>query len=625
MPQLKLRRNDYPKINRPISDLIFRLSPFFFLGLLFNLLCSSQSWAGDVSIDVDVRTHGNAVYVAIRNTGKHAASNVGIDVEIDNRRYKSTYRKLLAAGSAYRWSSEIVLPEVQGTYPVITQVNYLNDGAPAGIVAVTELSLGTVNHLAISCPRQELRLRDVREVTVPNFGVTVDAITPAVVGVETLSRDEKETVFKVSYLSPMLAGRSTIYYVYSQLTQNGLMGTKICGSNATFFRSNSVHSSIPLQWLEFGAILGLLFGLWLWRLRGAMSEVRVAAARALFSFGVVSFFLYFSRVAGEGAIFSLELLTKISLPFDGQLRPALKELMEWFFFEGGNYDPFFKWIADPLWYYFAFGNFFVLRFLIKPNPEREKNCLLMTWVKAGLLGRWQRCPESWAAGAWVGALALCVKLFYVPYLSSWTYLNVERFLFRPLELPQDPIAISKMLIDLLIFIDVSIFAVGYLVELPQLKNTIRSVEPTLFGWFICLVCYPPFNSIFYFLLEKPITHLFPPTLAWGHPALHFSIVFLWAIYCWATIALGMKSSNLTNRGTVASGPYRYIRHPAYASKVSVWILSSIYMGTMSVAYSFVLAVIYSLRAWTEERHLSADPDYLAYKERVRYRAIPGLF
>jgi protein-S-isoprenylcysteine O-methyltransferase Ste14 len=35
--------------------------------------------------------------------------------------------------------------------------------------------------------------------------------------------------------------------------------------------------------------------------------------------------------------------------------------------------------------------------------------------------------------------------------------------------------------------------------------------------------------------------------------------------------------------------------------------------------------IYFLRAITEERHLSNDPEYVAYAQKVRYRFIPGVF
>lgn len=38
-----------------------------------------------------------------------------------------------------------------------------------------------------------------------------------------------------------------------------------------------------------------------------------------------------------------------------------------------------------------------------------------------------------------------------------------------------------------------------------------------------------------------------------------------------------------------------------------------------------LCAVYGLRAWTEERHLSADPAYLAYKKRTPWLVFPGLY
>ena len=44
------------------------------------------------------------------------------------------------------------------------------------------------------------------------------------------------------------------------------------------------------------------------------------------------------------------------------------------------------------------------------------------------------------------------------------------------------------------------------------------------------------------------------------------------VYAWATLALGLRASNLTNRGIVTTGPYRWLRHPAYVAKnLSWWI------------------------------------------------------
>src|SRR5690349_18470926 len=46
----------------------------------------------------------------------------------------------------------------------------------------------------------------------------------------------------------------------------------------------------------------------------------------------------------------------------------------------------------------------------------------------------------------------------------------------------------------ILFADTLLFTLGYIVETPALRNRIRSVDPTFFGWFICLACYPPFND-----------------------------------------------------------------------------------------------------------------------------------
>ncbi|MBW2459776.1 MAG: isoprenylcysteine carboxyl methyltransferase, partial [Deltaproteobacteria bacterium] len=38
-----------------------------------------------------------------------------------------------------------------------------------------------------------------------------------------------------------------------------------------------------------------------------------------------------------------------------------------------------------------------------------------------------------------------------------------------------------------------------------------------------------------------------------------------------------------------------------------------------------LFMTYGARAWTEERHLSRDPDFRAYKKKVPYRFIPWVW
>jgi protein-S-isoprenylcysteine O-methyltransferase Ste14 len=103
-----------------------------------------------------------------------------------------------------------------------------------------------------------------------------------------------------------------------------------------------------------------------------------------------------------------------------------------------------------------------------------------------------------------------------------------------------------------------------------------------------------------------------------------SITVLWGIFAWASVALGWKASNLTNRGIVRSGPYRYVRHPAYAAKLLIWFIEGIFFGRYFIGLLFGFTLIYVLRAWTEERHLSRDQDYLTYKNEVRWRYVPGI-
>lgn len=192
------------------------------------------------------------------------------------------------------------------------------------------------------------------------------------------------------------------------------------------------------------------------------------------------------------------------------------------------------------------------------------------------------------------------------------------------------------LIKFILFVDVLIFTCGYLVELPQLRNEIRSVDPTLMGWGVAIVCYPPFNTVTSTILGFPVSD-FPrfddPT---AHLSLNVALLTLMAIYASASVALGFKASNLTHRGIIARGPYAVIRHPAYVCKNLAWWIGSIPLVSAALAHSLFdgiqaiasvagWSMLYVLRALTEEDHLrGVDGEYAAYAAKVRYRFIPGI-
>lgn len=190
---------------------------------------------------------------------------------------------------------------------------------------------------------------------------------------------------------------------------------------------------------------------------------------------------------------------------------------------------------------------------------------------------------------------------------------------------------------LILFVDVAFFTIGYLVEMPCLKNEIRSVDPTLLGWAAALLCYPPFNELTATILGSSVSDFpkFDDPLT--HVTLNLLLLLLMAIYASASVALGLKASNLTHRGIVAHGPYAWVRHPAYAAKNMAWWIGSIpfvslafgqsiFAGVTAVASMLGWSLLYVLRAVTEEDHLrSVDDEYATYAAQVRYRFIPGIY
>lgn len=193
----------------------------------------------------------------------------------------------------------------------------------------------------------------------------------------------------------------------------------------------------------------------------------------------------------------------------------------------------------------------------------------------------------------------------------------------------DPVAMSNWLITLMFVIDVAFATVGYLLTMKPLDAHIRTANPHMQGWVAALMCYPPFvlmveGGVLYYQAgtwgDGSWMHWFE-----GHPVLlgvwGAILVVLTAIYAWATVAFGLRFSNLTHRGIITNGPYAFTKHPAYVSKNAFWWLSTlpflVTTGSMvdairnTVTLGLVSAVYY-WRARTEEKHLSTDPAYVAY-------------
>jgi len=105
-----------------------------------------------------------------------------------------------------------------------------------------------------------------------------------------------------------------------------------------------------------------------------------------------------------------------------------------------------------------------------------------------------------------------------------------------------------------------------------------------------------------------------------------------AVMVWATAVNRFFSSVIriqTDRGhhLVTSGPYRFVRHPAYASCPFILIGGGLALGSWLAALIGLLLVLMILRRTAlEDRVLHEQLEgYAAYAQKVRYRVFPGVW
>lgn len=224
---------------------------------------------------------------------------------------------------------------------------------------------------------------------------------------------------------------------------------------------------------------------------------------------------------------------------------------------------------------------------------------------------------------------LTIKCFFLVLMFSSGIAALSDLADTPAWLlPPFSAAWFEGLLRLVFLLDVILAAGGYIATFKLFGWHVRATETTALGWLVCLICYEPFFPA--------ISNAFVPYGAgpgWESVIREGSVVyFVWSvatlscaiIYVWATIAFGPRFSNLTHRGIITSGPYRFIKHPAYVSKnISWWlfatpsfIASGLAEGLARAGMLAIVSLIYLLRARAEERMLSRDPAYRQYAETV---------
>jgi len=239
--------------------------------------------------------------------------------------------------------------------------------------------------------------------------------------------------------------------------------------------------------------------------------------------------------------------------------------------------------------------------------------------------------------------AWAVKGFFLAFMISIVPGNWADMV-RPsgADVTANIVSLTHWLIMAMFTIDVTFATVGYILTLKPLDAHIRSANPYAAGWMAALICYPPFimmspggpidyhpgtmneNGWVYWLEAYPL----------AMAAVAAALVFLTMVYAWATVAFGIRFSNLTHRGILTHGPYAWTKHPAYVSKNLFWWIATLpFLATTGnpvdmVRNTVMLGVVsgvYYWRARTEERHLMADPAYREYAEWMdRNGPIPRL-
>jgi protein-S-isoprenylcysteine O-methyltransferase Ste14 len=159
-------------------------------------------------------------------------------------------------------------------------------------------------------------------------------------------------------------------------------------------------------------------------------------------------------------------------------------------------------------------------------------------------------------------------------------------------------------------------------------------------WALPLFAHAMISALFLVLHRKTGRHapLLQRIVAWASALLPFAVqidrpvpVILRVLSLagvvmaiWTILVLG-KSFDVSpaDRGLVSKGPYRWLRHPMYASELfSVVVLVIVELSLRNVLVTLTLAATLVLRIRWEEKIIVGYQDY---GNRVRNRLLPGVW
>lgn len=110
-------------------------------------------------------------------------------------------------------------------------------------------------------------------------------------------------------------------------------------------------------------------------------------------------------------------------------------------------------------------------------------------------------------------------------------------------------------------------------------------------------------------------------------ALGYDGLFVWATAANPFFSRVVRIQAERGHTTVTGGPYRYIRHPAYAGAILYELFVSALLASWPAMIISCMSVLFLvIRTALEDRTLCAElTGYADYARRVRYRLLPGIW
>jgi protein-S-isoprenylcysteine O-methyltransferase Ste14 len=104
-------------------------------------------------------------------------------------------------------------------------------------------------------------------------------------------------------------------------------------------------------------------------------------------------------------------------------------------------------------------------------------------------------------------------------------------------------------------------------------------------------------------------------------------IWYWAMRTNPFFSVAVRVQRERGHYVVASGPYRFVRHPGYAAVVLLGWGGPLALGSWwAVVTHVVVVALFVRRAPLEDRMLREELEgYAAYAASVRYRFLPGVW